>query len=183
MNTGLHTTLANEDKAVFKNIYSWSAPDRYWEKRDRSWYLSYSLFFVLIILALTILGEFIMILAILAFMFLWFAQAYIPPTIVEHSITTIGIRAFNNLYKWKEINCFWFSVKNGVVILHIEQPIEKSKVTRRVSLIIDEEGMDQEIFEVLLKYIDYGAKDEVGFNIISRVINGEYVEIEKYMQT
>ncbi len=182
MNTGLHTSLQDNEKIVFKNLVTWSSPERYWEKRDRSWYLAYSLFFVLIISALAILGEFIMILGVLAFMFLWFAQAYIPPKIVDHSITTIGVRAFDNLYKWKEISNFWFSDKNGVKILHLEQPIEGSKVTKRISMIVDDEGKDQEIFEVLLKYTDYGRKEEVGFNFLSKIINGDYQEIDKYMK-
>jgi hypothetical protein len=181
MNSGLHTSLS-EDKNVFKNIYSWTAPERYWEKKGKEWYLAYSLFFVLIVLVLAVLGEFIMILGVLAFMFLWFAQAYIPPKIVEHSITTIGIRAYDKLYKWKEINHFWFSKKNGVIRLHLEQPIENSKVTTRVTLIIDDENEDEQIFEILMKFLDYGRREEVGYNILARIINGQYVEIEKYMK-
>jgi hypothetical protein len=181
MNTGLFTKL-EEDKNVFKNLYTWAAPERYWEKKDKAWYVGYSLVFVLIILVLAVLGEFIMILGVLAFMFLWFAQAYIPPRIVEHSITTIGIRAYEKLYKWSEINNFWFSRKNGVVLLHLEQPIENSKVTTRVTLIIDDENEDEQVFEILMRFIEYGRKDEVGYNILARIINGEYIEIEKYMK-
>ncbi len=181
MNNGLYTTLS-EDKNVFKNLYSWNAPERYWERKDKAWYLGYSLFFVLIVLVLAVLGEFIMILGVLAFMFLWFAQAYIPPNVVEHSITTIGVRAYDKLYKWSEINSFWFSRKNGVTLLHLEQPIENSKVTTRVTLIIDDVGMDTEIFEILMRFIDYGRKEEVGYNILAKIINGEYVQIEEYMK-
>jgi hypothetical protein len=181
MNSILHTSLS-EDKNVFKNLYSWTAPERYWERKDKAWYLAYSLFFVLIILVLAVLGEFIMILGVLAFMFLWFAQAYIPPKIVEHSITTIGIRAYEKLYKWSEINHFWFSKKNGVVLLHLEQPIEDSKVTTRVTLIIDDENADEQVFEILMRFLDYGRREEVGYNILARIINGEYIEIEKYMK-
>jgi hypothetical protein len=33
-----------------------------------------------------------------------------------------------------------------------------------------------------MRFIEYGRKDEVGYNILARIINGEYIEIEKYMK-
>lgn len=168
---------------VFEKLYSWEAPEREWSRKDRGWYVAYSLFFILVIAFAAILNEFIFIIAVIAFTFLWFTQAAIPPEIVEHTLTTLGVRTYGKIFKWKNIKHFWFGRRNGIMFLHFEIVDEETFNTTRIqrlSLIIHDED-EEKIFKILINYVDYGDRDEVGYNILTKMINGVYIDISKYL--
>jgi hypothetical protein len=170
-------------KQLFNRLYSWSSPEREWEPRNRQWYVLYSLFFILIIFVTVILAEYLLTLAIIAFIFLWFTHASIPPDIMEHTITTIGVKTFDKIYKWKQIKHYWISEKSGIVYLNldiIENP-EKPDFIRRLSLILNDEDED-EVFYNLLNYLDYGDRDEIGYNIFTKLLHGKHRELSHYLQ-
>lgn len=182
MKTFLHTNLKQEPNSTFTKLYSWRAPERYWVQRDRAWFTLYTIFFLLIILVGVLIKEFIFILAVLAFAFLWFISALIPPEITEHSVTTVGIRAFGKLYRWKSIKHFWFSEKDGVVFLHLDTLVDETKaLTKRISLILNERGQDKEIFDSLIQFVDFGEQEEISYNYFTRFTDGEYYELERYL--
>jgi len=168
---------------VFQTLYSWKSPERHWTQKDRAWYVSYSTFFVLIIAVLAILSEYILIVAVIAFVFLWFTQAAIPPQIVTHTINTLGVRTFSKTFKWKNIQHFWFSEKSGVIFLHLEivdEILFKTDRVRRLSLIVNPED-EVSLFNIMLQSVDYGDKDEIGFNIFARLLHGKYIDVNSYL--
>ncbi|MFS8130947.1 MAG: hypothetical protein ACMG57_03130 [Candidatus Dojkabacteria bacterium] len=182
MKTFLHTEINTDPNNVFTKLYVWKAPERYWVPRDRAWFTIYTIFFLLIILIGVLIKEFVFILAVLAFAFLWFINAIIPPQITEHTITTIGMRVFGKLYRWKDIKHFWFSEKDGVVFLNLDfQEDEKKTLTKRLSLILNDKSQDKDIFAILIKFIDFGEKEEISYSFFTRFTNGEYYEIERYL--
>lgn len=173
----LFTTI---DDNPFKKLYSWSSPERHWVQKDRAWYIVYSLFFLVLIAFLALLGEFLFILLILAFMFLWFVQGATPPVTIEHTVTSLGIRTFDTFFKWKEIKHFWFSKKNNIKYIHFETFNEdKPDFIKRVSLLLNDN--DEDLFKILANYLDYGDKEEVGYNIFVHLLNGEYISQEDYL--
>ena len=121
-------------------------------------------------------------LAVLSFVFLWFTHASIPPEIVEHTITNIGIKTFDKLYKWDQIDHYWFSEKEGIIFLNLDitEQRESSDFMRRLSIIINNED-EEEIFFTLLEYIDYGDKDEISYNSLARIVHGKHMDISKYL--
>jgi len=180
MKTFLHTEINKE--SVFTKLYSWKAPERFWVQRDRAWFTLYTIFFLLIILIGVLIKEFIFILAVLAFAFLWFVNALIPPQISEYTITTVGIRAFGKLYRWKVIKHFWFSEKDGVDFIHLDIKEDNSKsLTKRISLILNEKGQDKELFDILIRFIDFGEKEEISYSYLTRFTSGEYYNLERYL--
>lgn len=180
MDKKLFTDL--KEKNPFTKLYTWKSPERHWFPKDRSWYISYSLFFVILIAFLALIGEFILIILVLAFVFLWFAQGATPPETIEHTITSLGIRTFDTFYKWRNIKHFWFSHKSGITYLQLETFDDaKPDFIKRVSLLVNENG-DEEIFPVLVKYVDYGDEKEIGYNIFMSVINGEYFNQNRYLK-
>ncbi|MEP7103906.1 MAG: hypothetical protein ABI721_04330 [Candidatus Dojkabacteria bacterium] len=182
MKSYLHTDIQTDSNSVFTKLYSWKSPERYWVPRDRAWFTVYTIFFLLIILAGVLLKEFIFILAVLAFAFLWFVNAIIPPEITEHTITTIGVRTYGKLYRWKSIKHFWFSEKDDVVFLHLDIKEDDTKtITKRITLILNEPGQDNVIFDFLIRFIDFGEKEEISFSYLTRLTEGKYYEIEKYL--
>lgn len=177
----LHTKI--ETKNPIEYLYSWKSPERLWKEKDKSWYVVYSFFFTVVIALLAMMGEWVLIVAILGFAFLWFVQGSVAPLIIEHTISTIGIKTYNKLYKWHEIKCFWFSYKNEGLILNLDLYSENNPdavFKRRISLIIDEKDMHH-LFDLLFDYIEYGAVEEVGVNILTELIYGKYIDIEEFM--
>lgn len=178
-----YTNLESDNPAegIFRKLYEWEAPERQWFPKTRAWYVVYAFFFIFIIFIAALLQEYIFIVAIISFSFLWFIQGSIAPQTTLHIITSIGIRAFDQLYKWNDITHFWFSYKGDTLFLNLDIISEDTpNFNRRIPLII-KKGEDQKIFDLLLPYIDYGDKKEISFNIFTQFINGKYLEISNYM--
>ena len=177
----LHTALEIEKDSPFHSVYEWEAPERQWSAKTRTWYVVYSLFFVCIIFIGALLQEYIFIVAVITFSFLWFIQGSIAPNITTYSITSMGIKVHDKLFKWREIKFFWFSKKGDTLFLNLEvSEDESSSFQRRIPLIITK-GEDETIFNILVKYIDYGDEQEVYYNFLVAFTSGSYIEIEEYM--
>lgn len=171
----------NEVEGIFKKLHEWEAPERQWVPKSRAWFVIYGFFFVCIVFIAALLQEYIFIVAVIAFSFLWFVQGSIAPHITTHMITSIGIKAYGELYKWQNIKHFWFSTKGDTVFLNLDiVEDENPHFTRRIPLILAKND-DQKIFDILLQYIDYGDQHEIGFNIFTQLISGRYIDISKYM--
>lgn len=178
----LHTDFKNDDEPI-RYIIEWESPDRLWKEKDRAWFVVYSFFFVVVIAMLFLMGEFLLIILVLAFMFLWYVQGTIPPTIVKHVISTLGIKTEKKLYKWKDIDSFWFSTKEDAYFLNLEVIPEDSKNSeykRRVSILVNQSDYKQ-IFNLLIKNLDYGSREKIGVNILNRFVYGDYVEVDDFM--
>ncbi len=172
-----------ENKNPIKYLYSWKSQERYWKEKDKSWYVVYSFFFTVIIALLALIGEWVLIIAILGFAFLWFVQASVEPPTVEHVISSVGIKTFNKLYKWQEIKFFWLSAKKDELILNLDLINEDNPdalFKRRLCLLINAEDK-QKMFELLYDYLDYGSGEEVGANLITQLVYGKYIDIETFM--
>jgi hypothetical protein len=176
----LFTDLKNS--SLFQKLYEWESPERYWFPKTRSWVILYSLFFVLIIFIGVLLKEYIFIIAVIAFTFLWFIQGLIPPETRTHTITSLGVKTFDKLYRWRLIKHFWISEKNDTKFLHLEV-VEDDNPTfvKRLSLLLNP-GDEIQIFDILIKFLDYGDKNEVGFNIFTEWLQGKYFEMTYFMK-
>lgn len=178
----LFTNIDTENP--IKYLFSWKAQERSWKEKDRSWYVVYSFFFTVLILFLALIGEWVLIIAVLGFAFLWFIQASVEPPIVEHVISTVGIKSFNKLHKWSDIKLFWFSKKGDVTVLNLDMvnpDKPDSLFSTRLSLIINAQDTE-EIFTLLYKYLDYGDATEVGVNFLTDIVYGKHIDIENFME-
>ncbi len=172
-----------EAKNPIEYIYSWKSPERIWQEKDKAWYVIYSFIFTAIVALLALIGEWVLIIAVLGFAFLWFVQGSVEPQIVEHVISSVGVKTFNKLYKWADIKCFWFSTKKDAVILNLDLINEDnpdSLFRRRICLIIDAKDRDH-LFEILFTYLEYGEFEDVGINLFTELIYGKYVDLEEFM--
>jgi hypothetical protein len=179
----LYTNISTQKDYLFEKLYEWESPDRVWEPKTRAWYVTYSFFFVVLIALAALLGEYILIIAIVAFIFLWFIQAAMPPETISHTVTTIGVKTYGKLYKWKDVKHFWFSTKKGVRFLNLEikPPEDKNISPKTLTLLLNPEDDDREIFNIFVKYADYGDKDEINFNFISQLIYGPHTDLSYYL--
>lgn len=160
-------------------IYSWTVPERIWKPKEKIWYVSYSMFFVVLIAFFALLQEYLLIVAIISFVFLWFVQASIPPFKTEHIITKVGIKSFEKLYSWRNIKKFWISLKDNTFLLNLDTvEEEKPELMKRVSLLLD--NNEKEVFDILIKHVDYGEQKEIGYNFFTKVVFGKYIDPTKY---
>lgn len=182
MASNLFTTLEKPNKDRYASLFTWQSRERYWTPKDRAWYVMYASFFVLLIAFAAILQEFIFIIAIVAFVFLWFIQASIPPGILTHSVTKIGLKSYGKLFKWNQIRHFWFSEKHGVKYLHLElsEELYDSLSYKRLTILCENDE-DYQLFDLLISDVDYGDKDEIGYSILTSITNGKHIDLKEYM--
>ncbi len=178
----LHTNLS-KNKGPFEKLLEWTSDERIWNPKDRLWYVSYSIFFLVLIGLAALLEYYIVIIAILAFVFLWFTQAAVPPEKLTTQITSLGIKTYGKLFKWRNIKFYWFSIKEDRFLLNldiVDEEFTSGDRVHRLSLIIFEKDMEK-IFNNLVEYIEYGERNEVNYNIISRALHGKYLDITEFL--
>ncbi|MCA9381182.1 hypothetical protein KC678_02865 [Candidatus Dojkabacteria bacterium] len=182
MTKKLHTDIGKAKKN-FESIFEWTSAERPWEPKQRAWYVYYSLFFLVFIAYAALRGQYLLMLMIISFVFLWFIQGATPPQESKHIITTLGIKTFNKLFKWNSIKYYWFSIKGEYAFLNldvIDKEFTSGHRVHRLSLLINPNDMEK-LFEILSKYIDYGNHEEVAYNVMTRAINGKYIDIFNFL--
>ncbi len=102
------------------SLFSWQAPSRPFKKRSRQYYTTLILIVILICAILFFAGQFLPIAVVISVAFLAYILASVPPEIVEHHFTNVGLRADNSLFYWEELSRFWFTTKFDQPVLHFE---------------------------------------------------------------
>ena len=113
-------------------IYKWSAPTRLYLKRDRQWYWTVLLIFLIVCVMLLFIREYVLILVLMSVLFVLYVSSLVPPENSEHQITSLGIRTLGELYTWDMLKDFWISYRNGREILNVDTTI--SSPTRLIML-------------------------------------------------
>ncbi|MGI5828532.1 MAG: hypothetical protein ACOX6V_05955 [Patescibacteria group bacterium] len=120
-----HETLS-QTKAVtppqpLKVLVVWKAPARVFVKHDREFYTTVGAIIFLICIILLFLKEFLFILVIIAFAFFAYVLFSTPPELVEHEITSRGVRSMGKLYYWDQLGRYWIDQRvEGTEVLYIE---------------------------------------------------------------
>lgn len=94
-------------------LLTWKAAVRPFKKRDRDYYTTIGAIAFLVIIILGFLKEFLLIAVVIAFAFVSYVFAAIPPEKTEHKLTNRGIRSTDRLYRWRDLRRYWFSEKFG----------------------------------------------------------------------
>jgi hypothetical protein len=159
-------------------LLSWEAAERIWRPKTRLWYLSYAAIILFLMLVSARLGYYIVIVALVAFMLLWFVQGTIAPWIIKHKITNRGLFSQGFLVRWEEMACFWFATKEGQTLLYIDFP--KTAKEPRMTILVPA-GLEYEIFHLLHQQIPYGEESQVEYNFLSRMIYGTYQPLSRFI--
>lgn len=161
-----------------KTLFSWSAAERMWKPKNKVWYLTSALVILIAIMVAAKLEYYIMIVALVAFLLLWFVQGTLEPWIITHSILTEGVFSHEELYEWKVIRHFWFGRKKDQIMLYIDFTDEAKEP--RLTLLVNP-GDDIKLFKILLPKSTYASADAAEYNILSRMLYGEYLPISHYL--
>lgn len=159
-------------------LLAWEAAERIWKPKTRDWYLKYALIILIMIFVAARMGYYIAIVALCAFLVLWFLQGSLVPWILKHKLTTKGVFTNNVMIPWKELKCFWFARKQDQTLLYLDFP--KDSETPRLTLLVPP-GMDQEIYDICAHYLIYGDLDMVEYNIFTNLIYGRYIPLSNYV--
>lgn len=132
-----------------KDLLEWEAPARPFKKRDKEYFTTIGAIVFLLTIILFFLKEWLLIGAIIAFAFLAYVLASIPPEKVRHKITSRGIITAGRMYKWLTLSRFWFSEKWGSKILNIETLFT---VPSRLALLLGDQD-EKKVKEIIEKYL------------------------------
>lgn len=161
-----------------KTLIKWTAPERIWKPKTQTWYLLSALVILLVIFVFVRLQAYVPILAMIAFMVVWFIQGYMQPSELTHKITNRGIYAHGTLHDWNDITYFWMARKQDQLLLHVDFPKDVSK--QRLTMLVPD-SIEFELFNTLIEYIKYGAPNEVEYTFVSPYIYGQYVPVSRFI--
>ncbi len=149
------STLKNEPKEVTvvpgsaKELLIWKGPSRLFKKRNREYFSTLAAIVFLLIVILFFIKEWLLIGVIIAFTFVSYVLATVPPEQVEHKMTTRGVVTNGKTYKWEWLTRFWFAEKWEHQILCLETNLS---FPRQLQLIL--KGMAKEnVKKVVEKYV------------------------------
>lgn len=132
-----------------KVLLSWKAPVRVFKKRDREFWTTVLAIAFLLGIILFFIKEWLLIVAIIALIFVYYVLSTVVPEEVEHQITNRGVRFAGKEYFWEEILSFWFSERLGQQVLNFGLRVG---IPSRLELLLGQME-DKKIKEILVKYL------------------------------
>lgn len=114
------SVVTDEARGEERVLYSWMAPVRPFKDRNRDYYTTIAAIAFLVIIILVFMKEFLLIAVVIAFAFVAYVLAAVPPEEIEHQLTSRGIRSAGKLYRWGELRRYWFSEKFGQKMIMIQ---------------------------------------------------------------
>lgn len=166
-----------------KTQISWNAPIRYWEQKNRIWFINYSLFFLLLMMIGAVLGQYLFILLVLTFGGMWFLQAVIEPSRHTITINDKGIKALDTFFTWKKIKYFWVSQKDGIYYIHLDLgSVRFENINQSQVFFIIPEQIYNDAVAFLIKKVEYGLRSEVQYTILSRFLYGKYISLNTIIE-
>jgi len=170
-------TDEREEKIVQNiKLYTWTAPIRVqfpYNKRTFVAIVAMSMFFMLY---LALLGNYGLMLSIIALLFLIYVAGTTAPIDVQHTITARGIDTMDKLYEWFMLDGFWFAYKNGEYVMIVET---KLRVPSKLIMIVGES--EKEALFVLLRdkllYTEIRRQ-----SVFHKSIYGEYLTLESMLE-
>ena len=138
-------TDLNEEKVLFE----WVAAERSYKKRDRDFWITAISILVLVSVILIFIKEFLLIVALMSVLFLYYALATVPPKETTYKITNWGIYFGEARYAWDNFEKFWFSKSLGSDMINLGTVL---RFPRSISMVINIKDQDK-LKEIMVKRI------------------------------
>jgi len=177
----LSLQLSNKKTNIQKDlvtIYEWNVQTRPFVSRSKSWFTSLALLFCVFILLTVLLQEFILMFVLVSLLLLLFVASTIPPEKVTHKITTHGVKYIDRIFKWSELDEYWFTMRNNDIFLNIST---KSPTPSQLILMISENSQDEkmnieQILDQFLPRRELDIRDDkIVQNFINKYTDGEII--------
>lgn len=139
-----------------RTLLSWKSPERLHKARGREFYSTILAFVFLLSIIAIFFKEFLLMVTIWTFAFVAFAMSRVAPSMVEHSLTTRGVKTGKNTYRWGELMRFWLEGKWGQTILHIDTFLG---FPRRLIILLGDTPKEK-VKEILVRRIPYDKPED-----------------------
>ena len=162
-------------KKVVQNIklFEWEAPDRLKINFESKTFWGVLALVLVFVLYLAILGQYFLMAAVVALIFVIYAAGTNNPVTIKHKITSRGVDTGGRLYEWFMLDNFWFSKKGDQYMLIVETRLRYPKA---LIMLLDESDKDA-IFILLQEKVLY--KDVRKQSKADSLTFGEYIPFDK----
>jgi len=167
--------ISEDEKPIVQNIklFEWEAPDRYEFKLSHKPFLIIVILSLLFILLLAILRNYLLMGSVIALLFAIYVLGTTRPQIVRHKITARGFDTGGKLYEWFLLKNFYFTKKNGQLMLLVETSL---RLPAMLMFLVNEKDL-KAIFVLLQEKLLY--KDIRKQGRLEKMNYGEYIPLEK----
>ncbi|HET9946524.1 MAG TPA: hypothetical protein VFQ63_00505 [Patescibacteria group bacterium] len=133
-------------------LLAWQGPGRPFKKRGKQYFATTLLIMLLIEVILFLFSEYMLMLVVLAFVFLTFAMATVPPHDFHYRISSEGVQVEDHYFLWQELYDFYFIKTYGVDVLHIRT---KTFFPGELTITLGDKISVAHIKSVLLPYLPF----------------------------
>lgn len=164
-----------ENRKVVQNIkkFEWESPDIVKIRFTKKAFLILLGASMLLVLYFAILGQYALMMALLALVFLIYVYGTAEPRSIKYKITSRGIDIGSKLYEWYMLDSFYFTKKEEKYFFFVDT---KLKFPPSLVFLIEKEDKDP-LFVILQDKILY--KDVRSQSRLSKLSYGEYIPLEK----
>jgi magnesium-transporting ATPase (P-type) len=180
-NLKVEISSVNKSKSREKNqkkdakvIYKWKSPSRVFRKWEKEKLFTVFLWLLVIVILLLFVKQYITIFVVFALGFVIYAMTNFSPETVEHVLTDSYLVWFEKEYNFDDLKEFWFSERSGQIVLNVET---KYRIPARLVFLVSEKEKE-ELYGLLSEYIPYKELSKKQ-NLFSKLIDGEYINLEK----
>ncbi len=163
----------NKDVVQKIKLFEWEAPIRVPFEFEKKNFLVVVAICLVFILYLAVLGHYLLMFAIISFLFLVYVAGTTKPVDVKHVITARGIETMDVLYEWYVMENFFFSKKKGQYMLIVDTNL---RMPSRLILLVNKDDLPT-VFLLLQDQLLY--KDIKKQNKLEMLSIGEYIPLEK----
>lgn len=100
-------------------LLSWQGPGRPFQKKGKAFFSTSLLLVLLLEVILFLFSEYMLMVVVVAFVFMAFVLATIPPRDFHYRISNEGIMVEDHFYLWQELYDFYFKKINNANVLHV----------------------------------------------------------------
>lgn len=151
-------------------LLSWSAPDRHFVELNRRTYFMILACVVAFSLILVLVGQYYLMAAIGAVMFLVYVLGTVPPGNVTHTITNKGVETAGEKYEWSNLVDFWYSKRDDQMFLNVGTDL---RFPGRLLMLVGEKDV-KKVYDVLQDHLIY--RDIRKQSRLGGIIDGEWVD-------
>ena len=153
-----------------QELLKWTAPSRPFHPRDRQFFTTAIVIVGLISLILAFAGEWMLIAVLASMVFAYYVWSTIPPEQVEYALTSRGIRAHGQLYRWHDMDRWWIDQKWQDKVLNIDTPMH---FPRRLHLLLGQ--LDEEkVKEVMGRYVTMEKPEDTAMDRAGRWLSDKF---------
>jgi hypothetical protein len=175
-------TVLMEEKKPLESIYKWTAPERVFEPKERSWYVIVAFIAMIIIVYSAFTQNFLLIFVMICLILLTYSLNTIPPKDATHEITNRGLHVYGDLITWEKIKAFWITKRKDKLLFNFEIQ-DKPTLNPRKLIILVGQGDVTKITSYIIQFVDYFTASEAGINFFTKYLEGEHQSLIKFLES